>query len=71
MINQGSSVVRVIQLGSSARHIAAHISEDVEIAIAESVMEEHATLLGDCRRSPNDVDDRDEFRVSPGQGING
>jgi hypothetical protein len=71
VINLLSNLGRLVELGHVAGDLGAHVGEDVEVAIAESVVEKHLIALGDGGRAANDVDDGDVLGEGTGEAIDG
>lgn len=71
MVNLVGDLTRFYQLGNVAGDMFTHVGKDVEVAVAESVVEEHAIALGDGRRAADDVDDRNVLRVGTGNTVDG
>lgn len=70
-INLFSNLGRLGELGHVARNLGAHVGEDIEIAIAESVVEKHLVALRDSGRAADDVDDGDVLGEGTGETIDG
>jgi hypothetical protein len=71
MVNLLGDLGRLVQAGDVARNLRAHVGEDIEVAIAECVMQQHAIALRDGGRTTDDVDDRDVLRICAGQAVDG
>lgn len=71
VVDQGSSLVGVIEHGNRARDLAAHVGKGVEVAIAQGVVEQEVVLLGRGGGVSDDVDDGNEFRVGTSKGVDG
>jgi hypothetical protein len=71
MVDLAGDLGGVVEFGDLARNLGAHVGEDVEVAIAKSVVKEHTVALGDGRGAANNVDNGNMFRVGTGQAIDG
>lgn len=71
VVNLYSNVGRVVELGDVAGNVGAHVGKDVEVAIAEGVMQKHAIALRDGGRAADNVDDGDVFGIGTGDAIDG
>lgn len=71
MVDLSSNFGRVSELGHFARDLSAHVGKDVEVAVSERVVEEHAVSLRDGGRAANNVNDGDVFRKGTGNAIDG
>lgn len=61
----------VVQLGNVARDHGAHVGKDVEVAVAQSVVQQHAIALRERRRAADNVDEGDVLRVGTGNTVDG
>jgi len=52
-------------------HLRAHVGKDVEVAVAEGMVQKHAVALGDGGRAADDVHDGDVLRVGAGDAVDG
>lgn len=71
VVDLDGDVGRVDQLGDVAGDGSAHVGEDVKVAVAQGVMEEHAIALRLGRGAADDVDDGDVLRVGAGGAVDG
>lgn len=69
MINQGRGIIGGVQLDEHAGDLLGHVGEDVEVAVAEGVVEEHAIALGDGGWAADNVNDGDLLRVGTGDTV--
>lgn len=61
----------LVELGDVARDLRAHVGKDIEVTVAESVVEKHLIALRDSGRASNNVDDGDVLRVGSSNAIDG
>jgi hypothetical protein len=71
MVDLGSDFGRIGELGHFAGDLSAHVGKDVEVAISERVVEEHAVSLRNGGRAADDVNNWDVFRKGTGNAIDG
>lgn len=69
MVDQGSRIVSGVQLGEDAGDRLGHIGEDVEVAVAKGVVEEHTAALRDGGWAANNVNDGDLLGVGAGETV--
>ena len=62
---------RIVELGDVAGDLRAHVGEDVEVAVAEGVVQEHAVPLGDGGGAADDMDDGNVLGEGTGDAIDG
>lgn len=55
---------RFVEFCDLDRNLGADVRIDIEVAVPESVVQEHAVVLGDGRWTADDVHDGDLLRVS-------
>lgn len=71
MVNLLSNLGGVVELGDLARDLGAHVGKDVEVAIAEGVVQQEVVALGDGGGAADNVHDGDVLGVGAGDAIDG
>lgn len=69
MVDLSSDFGRVGELGNFTRDLGAHVGEDVEVAVSERVVKEHAVSLRDGGRATDNVDDGDVLREGTSNAV--
>lgn len=60
-----------VELLKRAGDLGVHVGEDVEVAIAEGVVQQHSVALGDGGWASDNVHDGNLFRVCAGHAVDG
>jgi hypothetical protein len=71
MVNLGGDLGGFVEFGYIARDLGAHVGKDIEVAIAEGMVEQHTIALRDGRGAADDVYDWDMLGKGTCNSIDG